>query len=63
MKWIIGYVICPLVGGVIIWHKQGRFLTEDQPFAFLLLGPVMPLVALLPKRYFTNRKEQQGSSK
>lgn len=60
MKWIVwltAYGACPLIGGLIIWWKQGKYLTEDQPFAFILLGPLMPLVALLPKRFFTSRKQ------
>jgi len=60
MKWLIAYAICPFVGGLIIWWKQGRYLTKDQPFAFLLFGPLTPLIALLPRSFFTNRKEQEG---
>lgn len=63
MKWIIGYFLCPIIGGTIIWWKQGKYLTEDQPFAFLLMGPLMPLIALLPKNFFTNREEQEGASR
>ena len=58
MVWVIGYGVCPLLGGFIIWIKQGRYLTEEQPPAFLLMGPLMPLIALLPKRFFTSREEQ-----
>lgn len=57
MKWLIAYGLCPLVGGLIIWWKQGKYLTDQQPFAFLLLGPLMPFIALLPKSFFTSRKQ------
>lgn len=60
MKWIVAYFVCPLVGGFIIWRKQGKYLTDQQPLAFLLLGPLMPLIALLPRRFFANQKGQEG---
>ena len=58
VKWVIAYGVCPLVGGFIIWLKQGKYLTEEQPMAFVLFGPLMPLIALLPKSFFTSREEQ-----
>ena len=61
-KWLIAYGVCPLVGGFIIWQKQGKFITEEQPLAFLLFGPLMLLIALLPKSFFTSREQQRGKS-
>jgi hypothetical protein len=60
MKWVIGYVACPFVGGLIIWWKQGWYLTEQQPMAFVLFGPIMPLIALLPRSFFTSRAQAEG---
>jgi hypothetical protein len=52
MKWFIAYVVCPLIGGAVIYWKQGRYLTEEQPLAFILFGPFMLLICLLPKSFF-----------
>jgi len=60
LVWVFAYGLCPLLGGFIIWMKQGRYLTEDQPIAFLMFGPLMPLISLLPKRFFTSREQQEG---
>lgn len=60
MKWIIAYVVCPIIGGTIIWWKQGKYLTEQQPFCFILFGPFTPLIALLPKSFFTSRMRAEG---
>ena len=57
MIWIIGYILFPLAGGYVIWRKQGKYLTEDQPFAFVILGPIMPFICLLPKSFFTSREK------
>jgi hypothetical protein len=57
MTWIIAYGLCPLIGGWIIWRKQGKYLTDEQPFAFFLGGPLTLLLSALPKSWFTSREK------
>ena len=57
MKWLIAYGLCPIVGGFVIWWKQGKYLTELQPVCFLIFGPITPLIALLPRSFFTSHEK------
>ncbi len=58
MKWIIAYLVCPLLGLYIIWRKQGRFLDEVQIFPAFLCGPLTLLIAIfVSARHLTSRKK------
>jgi hypothetical protein len=63
MKWLVwltAYGACPAFAMLVIWLKQGRYLTEDQPFACFLLGPLAPFIAMLPRSCFTSRAQSEG---
>lgn len=63
LVWLIAYGVCPLLGGLIIWWKQGKFLTDTQPFALLLFGPLSLFFALMPRSMFTSREQYYGTAK
>ncbi len=59
MKWIICYGVCPLVGGWIIWWKQGKFLTREQPLAFFVFGPLTLFFAMLPTKFWSRQDKSR----
>jgi len=55
------WIVCAVVGGLAVYFKQGRYLTDQQPVAFLICGPIALLMAVfLPKSWFTSRKQAEG---
>jgi hypothetical protein len=50
-----------LLGGVLIYFKQKRFLADVQPIGFLFCGPLTLLLAIiLPASMFTSREKSEG---
>ena len=57
----IVWVVCAIVGGVIVRWKQKGYLTEEQPLAFLMCGPITLLLSIVvPAKYFTSREKAEG---
>lgn len=50
--WLIAYGFCPALGLIIVYWRQGSYITEKQPLACLLLGPFTPLIACMPRGFF-----------
>jgi hypothetical protein len=49
------------VGGLLIYFKQGRFLTDQQPIAFMICGPITLLIGLFsPKSWLTSKAKSEG---
>lgn len=66
MRELIGFAVwvaSAVIGGVVIYLKQGRYLTEEQPVAFFICGPITLVMAVLcPSRWFTSREKAEGKS-
>ena len=50
-----------IIGGILIYFKQGKFLTEQQPVAFVICGPITLLIGIfVPSRWLTSRGKSEG---
>ncbi len=58
---LLVWVGTAFVGGLLIYFKQGRFLTDQQPIAFMVCGPLTLLIGLFsPRSWLTSRAESEG---
>ena len=60
MKWLICYGACSLLAVLIIWLKQGKYLTGEQPFACFLLGPIALVIAIFAFRSSLTSRGKAG---
>jgi hypothetical protein len=60
---LIIWFVSAVVGGFIIWLRQGRYLADVQPMAFLMCGPITLAIALLaPTSALTSKEKSEGKS-
>lgn len=58
---LVVWFLSALVGGFIIWLKQGRYLADVQPMGFLMCGPLTLVIAILvPPSWLTSRDKAEG---
>jgi len=61
MRMFIAYAVCPALSCLILWLRQGRFLTDSQIPACIIFGPISLLIAVFaPSDLLTSREKSEG---